>query len=197
MAIKVKANGGDPKKKNTVYKREVETVVKPKTDPKVEYKEELAFTKDKSYGKKSPEKQASVQKKAEGKDTDFQKSLRKAQSEKKDTFDYKGKPYKAGTTTVTPGEPEVKTKKAQVSLTSKREIASSKGDPKKGAELKSKGYKAIPGTYNYEKPEKQEWVDEDKAEDFKKSNPSYRTSDPEEGMRQAKAAKIKARLKGR
>lgn len=104
--------------KTTTSRYEISPAVKgtPEVKGTSTYKPELAATTNSKFGNTSPERQKQAQKEQEGKNTPFQSALRKAQEEKKDTFDYADKrgklSYKSGTTTTTPDTPGTPDKEA-------------------------------------------------------------------------------------
>lgn len=187
---KVRTNNSTTNKDNGDYYTKKETRVVVKGTPETtEYTPERAFTRDPRYtsdSPKGPEEQKRNVDPSERRNPGFAKQLKEAQERKEDKFKYKATPgekdykpgleYKAGTTKRTPATPDITEEVERVSVTHKGDIQSSQGYKAKGDELEKKGYKNIPGTYNYEKPKRQEWVDRDKLEQYLKDNPDALTS---------------------
>ncbi len=194
---RLRANNGGGETDDT-YTRTTKVLSKKGSPETKKYTPEPAFTNDKTYGNKSPEEQKRNEQDSMKRNPGFKRQMTEAQKNEQDSFKYKkeqgdrgfkeGKEYKSGTTQRTPGTPDEYAEKKQVSITHKRDVQSSNGHPGKAEELKKKGYVNQPGTYNYEKPERQEWVDEDKAEEHLKANPGARRSNPDQKAEQKKAA---------
>lgn len=175
-----KDDGGD------YYTKKTSVVTKEATPPTKKYTPEPAYTGDRRYGDKNADAQKQNSEGSMQRNKGFANQMTEAQKKEQDTFKYKkttgdkgfkeGLDYKAGKTEVTPGTPEERTEKKQISVTHKGDIQSSNGYHGKGKELESKGYKNIPGTYNYEKPKEQKWVDHDKVEQYLKENPDAQPS---------------------
>lgn len=179
---KLRTNNAD----GDVYTRKISVVTKEATPPTKKYTPEPAYTGDKRYGDKNSEAQKQNSEGSMQRNKGFANQMTEAQKKEQDTFKYKktagdkgfkeGLDYKAGKTETTPGTPEERAEKKQISITHKGDIKSSNGYPGKGKELESKGYTNIPGSYNYEKPKVQKWVDHDKVEQYLKDNPDAEPS---------------------
>lgn len=175
-----KDDGGD------VYTRKTSVVTKQATPASKKYTPELAYTEHRSYGDKSANAQKQNAEGSMQRNKGFAGQMTEAQKKEQNTFKYKktagdkgfkeGLDYKAGKTEVTPGTPEERTNKKQISITHKGDVQSSNGYHGKGKDLESKGYHNQPGSYNYIKEKRTEWVDEDKVPQYLKDNPDAQPS---------------------
>lgn len=169
-----------------VYTRKTSVVTKQATPASKKYTPEPAYTEHRSYGEKSAESQKQNSEGSMQRNKGFAGQMTEAQKKEQDTFKYKkttgdkgfkeGLSYKAGKTEVTPGTPEERQEKKQISITHKGDVQSSNGYPGKGKDLESKGYSNKDGSYNYIKEKRQVWVDEDKAPQYLKDNPDAQPS---------------------